>query len=62
VGFDASDVYAGSLLALASAGVGVIFVRRAWAWRVELASLIGVSVLWVGFLVIVLRSDAVGHD
>ena len=62
MGFDASDVYAGSLLALASAGVGVIFVRRAWAWRVELASLIGVSVLWVGLLVIVLRSGAVGHD
>ena len=62
MGFDASDVYAGSLLALALAGLGVIFVRRAWAWRVELASLIGISVLWAGFLVIVLRSDAVGHD
>lgn len=62
MGFDASDVYAGTLLALASAGIGVIFVRRAWAWRVELASLIGVSVLWAGFLVIILRSDTVGHD
>jgi hypothetical protein len=62
MGFDASDVYASSLLALASAAVGVIFVRRAWAWRVELAGLIGVSVLWAGFLVIILRSNAVGGD
>jgi len=62
MGFDASDVYAGSLLALATAGFGVIFVRRAWAWRVELASLIGVSVLWAGFLVILIRSNAVGED
>jgi len=55
-------VYAGSLFALGSAGVGLIFVRRAWAWRAELVSLLGVSLLWAGFLVIALRSTAIGHD
>ena len=55
-------MYAGSLFALGSAGVGLSFARRAWAWRVELVSLLGVSLLWAGFLVIALRSTAIGHD
>jgi hypothetical protein len=62
MGFDISDVYAGSLVALACSGVGVIFVRRGWAWRVEIWSLIGVSILWAGFLVVALRSTAIGED
>ena len=62
MGLDASDVYAGSLLAAASAGLVSVFVRRAWAWRFELWSLLAASLLWAGFLVIILRSDAVGHD
>lgn len=62
MGVDLSDVYAGSLFALACSAFGLIFVRRAWAWRVELWSLLGVSVLWAGFLVIALRSTAIGHD
>ena len=62
MGLDASDVYAGSLLAAASAGLVAVFVRRAWAWRFELWSLLATSLLWAGFLVIILRSDAVGHD
>ena len=36
---DASDVYAGSPLAAASAGLVSVFVRRAWAWRFELWNL-----------------------
>lgn len=62
MGLDASDVYAGSLFALASAGLVSVFVRRAWGWRAELWSLLGASLLWAGFLLIILQSDAVGHD
>jgi hypothetical protein len=62
MGLETSEIYVIALFALAAAGAGLAFIRRSWAWRAELASLIGASLLWAGFLVIVLRSDAVGHD
>jgi hypothetical protein len=62
MGLDSSEIYAGSLVALAGVGAGAVFVRRAWAWRAELLSLIAASLLWAGFLIIALRSSAVGED
>lgn len=59
---DVSDIYAVSLMGFACVGLAAVPIRRGWAWRLELGGLLGASLLWAGFLVILLRSDAVGHD